>query len=404
MAFSWRRRGLLSPGFGVEPPAALLLGATLVSTTRILDWQLGLPKVLGIALAMLTVFFVANVVSSRRSVGPVLAVVGGLSAALVGAAIVGLDWSHWVESEPDLLTLLYRMLPENSWRLVEHGATGKINPNELAGVGSILLPVTGAQALATLYRLRTPHLASPKTLMWGVLWTCLSAALIVLIVAARSRSAMAGCAVSATIVGWAAVAGRIDGEARKSRRPGAAAKIVLGLAALCVSALVAVALASSSASAALLQQQSIQARLEVWGIALRLIGESPLVGIGPGQFSTVLVQRDVSLVESWSRYVPHAENLYLTYAVEVGLVGLVAFVWLVARALYWCRNAAQSADVTVQWTGVGVGAGTIAFLVFGLTDAIAAGARGGWVFWLILGMGVGAGQLVRGERVSDEGR
>ena len=79
-------------------------------------------------------------------------------------------------------------------------------------------------------------------------------------------------------------------------------------------------------------------RLEIWATALRMFGEAPLLGFGPGSWMI----RRVAFTEpgelDW--YQPHAHSQYFQTAAELGVVGLAAGViafgavaWLLLGAL-----------------------------------------------------------------------
>ncbi|HXV27153.1 MAG TPA: O-antigen ligase family protein [Candidatus Paceibacterota bacterium] len=70
-------------------------------------------------------------------------------------------------------------------------------------------------------------------------------------------------------------------------------------------------------------ETSNSARLEIWGASLRSIGNNPLLGVGIGNFPTVLGQ-NVILAKAGST----AHNIWLHVAAETGLISLIAFVLL----------------------------------------------------------------------------
>ncbi|MGH8436472.1 MAG: O-antigen ligase family protein [Pseudomonas sp.] len=113
-------------------------------------------------------------------------------------------------------------------------------------------------------------------------------------------------------------------------------------------------------------QQANEVRDDVFGYALPLLQERPLLGQGAGSFEAVFPQypgQDIRL------HFDHAHNDYLQFAIELGLLGslpLAAFtllaLWHALRAL-WRRES-------VYRSGVGFGAamGIIALLIHSSTD------------------------------------
>lgn len=75
-------------------------------------------------------------------------------------------------------------------------------------------------------------------------------------------------------------------------------------------------------------------RMAIWLGAAGLVGSHPWLGSGVGTFAAVYPQ---ALIRPAGQYayslIDHAHNDYLEMAVEVGFVGLLAFLWIVAGAL-----------------------------------------------------------------------
>ena len=86
-------------------------------------------------------------------------------------------------------------------------------------------------------------------------------------------------------------------------------------------------------------------------------------------------------------FVPHAHNLYLAYATELGLPGLAAFLVLEARFMRSCLLSLRAWRGQLGWAAAGLVSAMLGFLVYGLTDAIGPGARAGLVLWIGLGLG-----------------
>ena len=71
-------------------------------------------------------------------------------------------------------------------------------------------------------------------------------------------------------------------------------------------------------------------RLQLWRTALRIALARPLLGVGPDNFR--LVYGDYAGVSVWDSTV-HANNLYLEWLADTGLVGFAIFLWLNAALL-----------------------------------------------------------------------
>jgi O-antigen ligase len=74
-------------------------------------------------------------------------------------------------------------------------------------------------------------------------------------------------------------------------------------------------------------------RFEIWEDSLPMVGASPWLGVGEGNYSEESPR--FGLLDIGGLHYDHAHNLLLTIAIETGLVGLaffVAFLWGTARA------------------------------------------------------------------------
>jgi putative inorganic carbon (HCO3(-)) transporter len=132
---------------------------------------------------------------------------------------------------------------------------------------------------------------------------------------------------------------------------------------------------------------ALAARPEIWSRALYALQDFPWTGLGMNMFrrqahtlypyATIAAGADLG----------HAHNQFLQAGVDLGLPGLIAYValWLVsglALAHAW-RAAASS---WARWLSAGLSAALLGSFVFGLTDAVALGARPGFVWWMMLGV------------------
>ena len=85
------------------------------------------------------------------------------------------------------------------------------------------------------------------------------------------------------------------------------------------------------------ERSSTSVRLQVYEISLNLALQNPLPGIGLGQFEQQYQEVAVSVLGEapfeWNMLHPH--NIFLAFWLNMGLAGLVAFVWLCGKALLW---------------------------------------------------------------------
>lgn len=79
--------------------------------------------------------------------------------------------------------------------------------------------------------------------------------------------------------------------------------------------------------------ESSAGRLALWGDALHQVSERPLLGIGPGLYSTL---------NPFGEGAYYAHNIFLDVAVEMGVVGALALVWLLVALM---RRAARNSPM-----------------------------------------------------------
>jgi O-antigen ligase len=86
---------------------------------------------------------------------------------------------------------------------------------------------------------------------------------------------------------------------------------------------------------------------------------------------------------------PHAHNLYLQIAVEMGVLALVmflAFVFLFAQFSFsFCKTAMSRSNKLLC---LGIFCGILALLVQGMTDYVWYNYRVFLLFWMVVGLGV----------------
>ncbi len=155
------------------------------------------------------------------------------------------------------------------------------------------------------------------------LWFACALVSLVGLVATESRSAFGGWLVGAVYLTWR--------ELRAHPRQLAAA-LASGIAVL---ALAATAVPSVASRVGHVSTDLVVDRVQIWRIALGIVESHPLLGTGPGTFQTMFNQRKPAGFErKWS-----AHNLWLHYAVETGLLGLLSILWVVyAAGREWARS------------------------------------------------------------------
>jgi putative inorganic carbon (HCO3(-)) transporter len=138
-------------------------------------------------------------------------------------------------------------------------------------------------------------------------------------------------------------------------------------------------------------------RYEAWQRAWYMIQDFPITGIGMGSYKLVADIMYPTFVSAEA--LPHAHNLFLQVAVDLGLPGLLAWLTIVATAISATAHVIQhSRTPTNQYNlqsaqrtlAIGLLASQAALLIHGLVDAVVWGqVRLAPLVWLLFGLALG---------------
>jgi O-antigen ligase len=217
-----------------------------------------------------------------------------------------------------------------------------LNPNHLGG----LMAIGAVLAVGLAFYERQPTQAR-------VLWLVIATGCTIVAAASLSRGAIIGLVIGVVVCAALLVAGRLEHRRRRSWRNDVPIALVIGLG-------VALALYASAGNVAdQLQDTSLTelsrpvSKYEAWKSSLRLVRESPWVGVGRGATEATLTR-----VHPASAYFTfsHLENEYLTTIVEWGIPGAfllaLAFAWCVTRTLRRWRDGPLAAGAIGALTAI----------------------------------------------------
>jgi O-antigen ligase len=128
-------------------------------------------------------------------------------------------------------------------------------------------------------------------------------------------------------------------------------------------------------------------RVFLWQAALGLFRQHPILGVGPDNFRH-LYGAELGL-EGWDERV-QANNMYLEVLVDLGVLGLLAFVWLLVAPLGHALRRLRTLPAPRSIWLLGVCLGLAAFLLHGVLDTFLAFTSTALLFWLFLGIAHGA--------------
>ncbi|MFN2595266.1 MAG: O-antigen ligase family protein [Actinomycetota bacterium] len=127
-------------------------------------------------------------------------------------------------------------------------------------------------------------------------------------------------------------------------------------------------------------------RLAIWREAIRETRNDPWTGVGPGNFA-VASQRSTSL--AFTAFAPHAHNIFLNTAAEMGLPGVAFLVALIVALAFAGRTALKAMRKTRRSRELaltaGICAALFATLIQGLTNTFTGNSIIDGTIWTLIG-------------------
>lgn len=390
LAWWLRRKPPLTPT-PLNLALLLLTVMLLVSLWATPDMTLSLPKISGLVLG-LGIFFAVSREAPRLGWSVALFLAFGL-----GIALLGLFGTNWFTEKIALFDTFSLRLPAFIRGL--QGAESGFHPNEVAGALLWVLPLLFTLSLAAL----AARPQKPRQIGLLAAFLLGTAFVTLVFLLSQSRGAYLGLALTLLLLLLIAL------------RP---APRRLALAALTLLALTLSArwrdlpgwLSTSGASAnSALSLASLASRLEIWSRALDGIQDFPLTGMGLNAFRVVARAYYPFYQIPLNFEFGHAHNEFLQAALDLGLPGLIAFLalyilafWMLADVWRALRRLPENFIYPPIFAGhgvlfmralsLGLFGGLLAHLLYGLTDAVALGAKPGFLFWMALGLVAGLHQ------------
>jgi len=361
-AIRWLARGRLTRRTSLDGPILALMALVPLSVIVSPYPELSLPKAVGLALGLALYYALVN----HRDALALARWLPLLGWAVVALGLVGIDW---VVFKLPVLTPIYQHLP----RLIQgvpRTMSGGFHPNEVGGTLAMLIP-----AVAALWPERGEASAGGRlrALVGSRGFILLTlAAMAGLLLLTQSRAAIAATALALAFLGavrWRWVR-----------------------CALAAAAILAVGLVMWRGPAAILDavlslpgSHTWAGRPEIWGNALRAWRDFPLTGVGLNAFEPVSRARYAYLIAPPTWDFVHAHNILLQIGVDLGLVGLAAFIALLVALGIVGLRAGKLAGWRGRLAG-GLLASVVAYLAFGLIDAITLGAKPSAWLWAAAGL------------------
>jgi len=248
---------------------------------------------------------------------------GVLSAFAVGLSLYFLATNDWTTGQTELGSMA--RLGQSLQKLLPAVPGPRLNPNEIGGLLAMMLPFVAWSALKPWQQVWDPAIFQ-RGATWLVAllrWAALALVLFGLLMTA-SRGALLACGVTGLLASlwWVARWQKQGGTGRQRwivpclLAAGLAAWIGIGLLWL---------IAEQIPLAQLIDPSTLLNRLEFQRNSLILVKDYPLIGAGLNGFE-MLYSTYVLLLHVG--YISHGHNLFLSVAIDQGVPGLLALVWM----------------------------------------------------------------------------
>ncbi len=134
-------------------------------------------------------------------------------------------------------------------------------------------------------------------------------------------------------------------------------------------------------------------RMSIYRNAVNMIKHHPWIGVGVNTFSKNYVTYKLPEPENAKTGVVYAHNNFLHMAGEIGLLGLAAFLWLLARLFKACvKNYKSAKDADLKLLALLLTVSLCAFLINGLTETSLYYSRVAVLFWYLAGFALAIGK------------
>jgi putative inorganic carbon (HCO3(-)) transporter len=350
---------ILSTVFGVNP-----WNSTFPNITRrqgLLDYFVYLPMAL--AASRLSRSESRELLAALLGVGSVIAAVGI-------AQYYGFDPTPWIGGHG----LNYGV---RSWSTLA-------NPDFLGGYVALVLPIGAAMAAGA------P--AGPLRGAFGRRWWGYAGAVILLfgaLLGSETRSAWAAAALATVILVW-----RLPHTTQVFRRLGLLTVTCIAVTVVMVTTQPLVSLGGRAESAFNTADSSMQGKLWIWEHVLPMIRERPVLGWG---FSAVAGHIPGIGTPSYYRVFGHsdvlidvAHNDLLQVAVDTGLLGVAAYLWIWVTVIRALTRAGRRTDSPVRFEAVGILAGLVGYFVW--LQFLWSHIGDANVFWVLAGIAISVGR------------
>lgn len=147
-------------------------------------------------------------------------------------------------------------------------------------------------------------------------------------------------------------------------------------------------------------QESFDERVALMGMAVNVIREHPIAGVGPGAYRYTF--KSYLTPEQRKNWLTTVHNQYLIRTAETGIAGGLAWIVFLMAGIRLALKLSRAADPTVQALGIGCAAGVTA-LCFEMFWDIWVGFPYNALLWLMFGLAGAAQWLLENEKRTETG-
>ena len=344
----------------------LMLIALLLSLAAVFDMQSSFPKIAGLIIGI--AFYYGAVQYTRTYSNGVYHLLGLILISGTGMTVLA-SLSNFQTQTLTIFNLLFVRFPIPFFTLPIFNAT-EVNFNEIAGIIGWYFPLL----LVTFVGFWREMWQSGR---WSLRFAHIALLFILLIsiflhLSTRSRGGIASVILAILLV----IAIRYQW--------GRWFLLTLGIVAVALSYLDFGVLMVGESQAT---DFGLEGRLEIWSRGLYGLADFPITGMGLNGFRQVVHILYPLFTISPDFDLGHAHNHLLQAGLDLGIFGLIAYlaIWLVCLAMIWkgWKHAQRHSDRVLI---AGLCGSLAAGWFFGVFDAIALGARPGFLWWLLVGL------------------
>ncbi len=372
----WWMTGRLTLATPMDMPIIGILIMLPVSLYASTDWSLSLPKIYGVILGVAIFYAIVNAIDTILKLNLAITGLILLSMIVSGLGLVGADW---LSNKLFSLQHVYELLPRLV-RAVPRSIAGGIHPNIIGGALAFFIPLLASllwdgwefKIMRFVKNARLADIVRVSSRPFLIFSLAITSITLLL---TQSRGAIAGVSIGLFVLAlW-----------HDRRFLWAIPLAALGL-------FVMVQVWGSGNLAEFLSRMdttgggTFPGRMEIWQRAIYMIQDFPFTGVGIGTFDPVAHVLYPFFLAGPVFQIPHAHNMLLEVAVDLGIPGLVLYAALLSGFAFSAWKAYQAGTGPLRTLIVGLACGMLAHQVFGITDAFMLGTKLGAVMWVFIGL------------------